>query len=66
MVRYGKGIANNASHFIQLLVLAFGAPEQVQLLSAYLRLALPTRMPILFCGLKALVYFYGLIISTMR
>ena len=35
MVRYGKGIANNASHFIQLLVLAFGAPEQVQLLSAY-------------------------------
>lgn len=35
MVRYGKGIANNASHFIQLLVLAFGAPEKVQLLSAY-------------------------------
>jgi|GEM_PF-3743968 len=34
VVRYGKGIANNASHFIQLLVLAFGTPEQVRLINA--------------------------------
>jgi predicted dehydrogenase len=34
LVRYGKGISNNASHFIQLLIQAFGAPDKVQLLDA--------------------------------
>ncbi len=34
IVRYGKGIANNASHFIQLLVQAFGAPQQARVINA--------------------------------
>lgn len=33
MVRYGKGLANNASHFIQLLVQAFGSPQQVRVIN---------------------------------
>ncbi|MEY4590963.1 MAG: hypothetical protein RL497_3039 [Pseudomonadota bacterium] len=32
IVRYGKGIANSASHFIQLLVQEFGAPQRVRVI----------------------------------
>lgn len=34
IVRYGKGITNNASHFIHLLVTALGRPEHVRLINA--------------------------------
>jgi predicted dehydrogenase len=33
IVRYGKGVANSASHFIHLLVLHFGPPKQLRVLS---------------------------------
>lgn len=33
IVRYGKGVANSASHFMHLLVLRFGPPKQLRVLS---------------------------------
>jgi predicted dehydrogenase len=33
IVRYGKGVANSASHFIQLLVQEFGVPTRIRILS---------------------------------